>query len=58
MCAGRIHRNSCQPKESVTLQTFAALYTGTKVDSGHTLSMRGRAWAPGDTDIINTDMSQ
>jgi hypothetical protein len=27
VCAGRIHRNSCQPKESVTLQTFAALYT-------------------------------
>jgi hypothetical protein len=34
----------------VTLQTPAALYNSPRVDSGHILSVRGRAWAPDDTE--------
>ena len=33
----------------MTLQTPAALYNSPRVVSGHILSMRGRAWAPDDT---------
>ncbi len=42
----------------MTLQTPAALYNSPRVDSGHILSLRGRAWAPDDAGVMNADMQR
>jgi len=59
---GRVYRNSCQGRQSMTLQTLAALYTSPvtspRVDLGHILSMGGLGWAPDDAEIINTGMTR
>jgi|LakMenE01Jun11ns_1017448.scaffolds.fasta_scaffold8953037_1 hypothetical protein len=35
---------------ALPVQTPAALYNSLRVDSGHILSMRGRAWSPDDAE--------
>ena len=48
---GRVYRNSCQGRQSMTLQTLAALdispVTSPRVDLGHILSMGGLWVGPG-----------
>jgi hypothetical protein len=43
---GRVCRNSCQGRQSMTLQTLVEPYNSPRVDLGHILSMRGRGLAP------------